>query len=563
MLISWIHFDTAPTTWWLIAHLSLAFLTFRLIRHQQSIPDRFFIFAICFITGWARFPVFSYNLPLNPDESQLLAQGLTLAYDPVLYRSVDPTTSGPCNSFLLTFLHVLGFKLDFHLAHILSWALTLLSLVLIYKALKRLQLGVNAQLALIPAVAFFSFIQNSNYTHYYSESLSIVFLSLNVYFMTRWITQQTIPLWEVIVSGVSTALIVLCKIQAVPLAFVLAVGSMVLLFSFHKTNFIRYAGTFTLSVLGIWALWVAHMAISGVAGDFYFYYIKANAIYKKDFSDGSPRPTWLLWAIFPLIIYHTGKGLEYFCYPFIALGAICVVRYFYQRPWWKAIKADHYFWLIIAVYLAAVIATIIRTGSFYAHHFIYLILPASLIMGLFLSQLPHKWKWITGVTQLIYFSIFLADIVTRQAFNLHPTNISDAQELSPVGRTILKYGKPGEYLVVWGWDCQYHVETQMPQGVNENHCIRTAMKHPLQETYYKRYLRDLKRSAPPVFVDAITAKTLWMSDPARYGHQNYPELSQYIADNYQLKANIEGVRVYARNVQNPKTTSNMEKMSTK
>ena len=111
---------------------------------------------------------------------------------------------------------------------------------------------------------------------------------------------------------------------------------------------------------------------------------------------------------------------------------------------------------------------------------------------------------------------------------------------------MLKYGKPGQYLVVWGWNCDYYIETQMPQGVNENHSVRSAMKHPLQATYLKRYLRDLKRTKPAVFADAVTSKTLWMYDAKKYGHQNYPALNQYITQNYVFKEMVDSVRIYAR-----------------
>lgn len=543
---NWIYFDTSPTTWWLLNHLALGAVSFWVIRRQQPLPDWVFLLVIGAITGLMRLPVFLYNLPLNPDESQLLAQGLTLAYDPILYRSVDPTTSGPCNSFLLTFFYLLGFKLDFHLAHVLSWALTFASLMLIYQSLKRLQLSLYAQLAILPAVAFVGFVQDEDYLHYYSESLAIVFLSLNVYLMSCWQQQKKIRLFELIVFGISTALIVLCKIQALPLAFVLGVGSLVSIYVLHKQQFFIYASVLTLSVLGVWGVWLVHLWSYGVLEDFYFYYIKANVLLKKNFVANSPKSPLTLLLTFPLIMYTHGKGFEYFFLPLLFLGLFFIYFLFTQKRPWKTLIIKHYFWVIIMVYVGMVIITVIRTGSFYPHHFTYFILPCCLLTGLFLAYLPARWSGLILLTQGVYFSYFLIGTVTQKGINKYPTFISEIKELSPVSRAILQYAQPGEYLVVWGWDCQYYVETQMPQGVNENHSVRSAMEHSLQKIYFQRYIRDMIRTRPTIFVDAITSETLWMDDTARYAHENYPKLAQYISDNYSLKATIKGVRVYVK-----------------
>lgn len=544
---NWIYFDTSPTMWWLLNHLALGAVSFGVIRRQKALPDWVFLLAIGAITGLMRLPVFLYNLPLNPDESQLLAQGLTLAYDPILYRSVDPTTSGPCNSFLLTFLYLLGFKLDFHLAHVLSWALTFASLVLIYQSLKRLQLRLYAQLALLPAVAFVSFVQDEDYLHYYSESLAIVFLSLNVYLMSCWQQQKKIRLFELTVFGISTALIVLCKIQALPLAFVLGVGSLFFIYTLHKQQFFVYASVLTLSVLGVWGAWLAHLWSYGVLEDFYLYYIKANALLKKNFVANSPKSPLTLFLTFPLIMYTHGKGLEYLLLPLLLLGLGFSYFLFSRKRAWEDLIIKHYFWVIIAAYVGMVIITVIRTGSFYPHHFTYFILACCLLTGLFLSYLPTHWRWLILLTQGIYFSHSLVETATKKGINKYPTFISEMKELSPVGRAILQYAKPGEYLVVWGWDCQYYVETQMPQGVNENHSVRSAMEHSLQGVYLERYVRDMIRTKPAIFVDAITPETLWMDDPIKYGHQNYPALAKEISTHYTLKATIKGVKIYARN----------------
>jgi hypothetical protein len=244
-----------------------------------------------------------------------------------------------------------------------------------------------------------------------------------------------------------------------------------------------------------------------------------------------------------MIVRAEGAELNYWFYSFVGLGGVFLVQHFSKAAFIKIVKLDHYFWAMVSGYFLMVVAVIIRTGSFYTHHFLFFVLPGGLLTGLFLSQLRFSspWKWVILLTQLF----FLLKGIRRSTLNIYETAYSQQNKISPVGKAILNYGKPGEYLAVWGWSCEYYVETQMPQGVNENHSVRSAMKHPLQEVYYQRYLRDLKRTKPTVFVDAMTTQTLWMNDPKKYGHQNYPELARYISDHYQLKEEINGVRIYA------------------
>ena len=49
-----------------------------------------------------RLPSLLLPFEFNPDESQMLAQGMKFLVDPVPWRAVDTTTSGPINSWLIS-----------------------------------------------------------------------------------------------------------------------------------------------------------------------------------------------------------------------------------------------------------------------------------------------------------------------------------------------------------------------------------------------------------------------------------------------------------------------------
>ncbi|HAK77085.1 MAG TPA: hypothetical protein DCM71_09255, partial [Runella sp.] len=314
---SWLDFGGSPIFWWLVGHIFLGSFTIWLILKKRPFSEFFFITALFLFSGFMRLPVFLYNLPLNPDESQMLAQGLTITFDPLIYRSFDPTTSGPINTYLLTLVHLLGFPLNFHTAHLLSWLITLIAIYFLYKTLKYLVPTYIAQLAIIPTVAFFSFVQDANYIHYYSEGIPNILLSYCIFLLVRWGHLKTFTITELIAFGVSITVIVLCKIQAIPLAFILGVWSLVLIFMVQKKKWVLYAVVISGSVAVVGGGWLLYMHINGLLDDFFLYYIVGNAQLKVHFSDASHRSPWLFLARFPMIIYQTTTELNYYFFPFV------------------------------------------------------------------------------------------------------------------------------------------------------------------------------------------------------------------------------------------------------
>lgn len=544
---SWLDFGGSPIFWWLIGHITFGYLTLWLLLRKTPIPELLF-WVICFVvSGFMRLPALLFNLPLNPDESQMLAQGLTLTVDPLVYRSVDPTTSGPINSYLLSLIHLLGFQLDFRVTHILSWLITLTSIYFLYKALKYIFPKYISQVAIIPTVAFFNFTQNPDYINYYSEGIANILLSYGICQIARWTNYKKITYPELVGFGIALALIVLCKMQALPLAFVLGVWGLGLLYMFQQNNWLTYASVLSMSVISVWGSWLLYMYLNGLLNDFFLYYITANAQLKMHFSDKSYRSAWYLFIRFPKIIFKRGIDLNYWFFPFLALGVAFIATHFSKTAIKKMILKNNYFWVGLTAYFAMVVAVIIRTGSFFPHHFLYFLLPCSLFTGFFIHQLSafsSHWRWLSLSTQLIFMLIGLLHIVNNEDINMYKTAHSRQKEMSSISKAILTFAKPGDYLAVWGWSCEYYVETQMPQGINENHSVRAAMQHPLQKAYYDRYIRDLQRTRPKVFVDAMTSRTRWMRDPKKYGHQNYPELAKFVADNYVFKAEIDSVKIY-------------------
>jgi len=93
----------------------------------------------------------------------------------------------------------------------------------------------------------------------------------------------------------------------------------------------------------------------------------------------------------------------------------------------------------------------------------------------------------------------------------------------------------------------FWVETGLLQATRDGQTSRQIELHPRRGYYRTRFLQDLVRARPPVFVDAVGPGNFVYEDRAQDGQETFPELRDYIAGNYHLVRDVEGSRVYVRN----------------
>ena len=156
------------------------------------------------------------------------------------------------------------------------------------------------------------------------------------------------------------------------------------------------------------------------------------------------------------------------------------------------------------------------------------------MIGLFLFSLEFKFYSRTVK------NIPINDYVTESI-----SGLSSGQSLTV--KSILQYANHGEYLVVWAWSCDLYVKAQLPQGVAENHTIRCILEEPLRSVYRQRYMLNLYRNKPPIFIDAVGNQSGYvLTNRATQGHEMFTLLREYVAQNYQLVNIVEGNRIYIR-----------------
>ncbi len=210
----------------------------------------------------------------------------------------------------------------------------------------------------------------------------------------------------------------------------------------------------------------------------------------------------------------------------------------------------------LSVAIIASLYAILRTGMNYVHYFFFLFNPLLLLLAynwqrLFDVQERMALQWKVATMSLFLFGFGIVTVNnyrTSIPINLYPSDQQGGWQvpLSPVAKEVLKYALPGERLVVWGWMCSYYVETRMPQGVAENHSQRSVLFKPMLKQYQQRYISDVLRSFPPVFVDAVGTHDLWLTDRLTQGHEIIEPLRRFIATNYCYMGMVDDTRIYVR-----------------
>ncbi|QJD78583.1 hypothetical protein [Spirosoma rhododendri] len=538
------HFDTFPTLYWLPVYALCWGLLW--VSVKSVVGSRTYVLAAMLLLFLLRLPGIVFDNEINPDESQMITQALTLHHDPVYFRSVDGTTGGPLDSYFLVIPGLLGLPFDYITAHLTACSLVAVCLMLLFQT-ARLWFGdPAARVALLPLVFTLGLTRNGDFLHYNSELIALVLLSAGYLLYARLLNQRRPSVAMLAAVGLMLGMVPFGKLQAVPLAAVvgLFVGVDVLL----RPALTLGEKGIRLAVLAVSATLFPVLVIvltkaNGVYDDFITFYIEGNFRYASNTSQVDSLlslPRFL----------HRGTEFEWLVY---FAGIVWIAGLFVGG------RRERLPWQIsgfIGVLLIATLFAITRTGSEYVHYLYFLTGPV-------LFGFAYGWqrlnvdgtsgRWIALGTTAFFLLIFGATTLQRyrigEPINPYPSDGQGGWKVQPsaVSKVVQRYAKPGEPLVVWGWRCDYYVQTQMPQGVAENHSIRSAFAHPMLAEYQQRYVRDFRRSVPPVFVDAVGSQNLWMTDRRTQGHELIKPLGQFVAAHYSLVGLANDARIYVRN----------------
>jgi hypothetical protein len=535
-----ISFDTSPLIYLLFAFASVVSLGGFLLSsfRKPHFPEKSFFLLSAIFLFLTRLPVLVFNRELNADESQILAQALTLTFSPVYWNSVDGTTGGPLLSYFLVPIGLIFGRFDYITAHTGAFILVLFTIFFLFKALKNWVGAVRAAIGIFPLILFYGFTKSPDFVHYSSEHLPVALLALCLWLASSPNLTRRSTIRNAVWLGIILALIPLGKIQAIPLAGVLALFA---LWRFLKDKAWHPLLYCLSSGIGAYVVIFAIHYFHEVLDDFWTFYIQGNFRYKNDSSfweNAALRLNQFLTTSDLFILF-----MPVFLYPALILSS---------RQKHKLPDSIPLFILGITLWMATVFA-VSRTGSDYLHYFLFMTIPMPLIVTCIIppdigSFARTRFGFIVTPLVLAVFVSFFQYHQTK-VLNPFPSNSLENRRIpfTETAKEASHYLSKGDYLVVWGWNCQYYVECAAPQGVAENHSIRSIYDHTMLNTYQERYIKNIIKNKPAVFIDATGKNSLWLQDTLTQSYKSFPALASYVDRNYRLIARPDGNRLFVRN----------------
>ena len=500
-----------------------------------------------------RWPAFFVGRPLDPDEGQFIAGALTLGRDPVFWRSLDGQSAGPLVYYALLPL-VPGGLANYGGARLVGCLMVFGTLWFSYRGLRAVWGEGLARLAVLPAFGFLALSTHSQFVGYSSEHVSVLLLAIGLCGLLTGRSRAVAGLrceGEWVVAGVALGAIPFAKLQAVPPAAVLFLGGVLWAATRREWTSGQRVRKVLVLVAGLWVVplgFAATFSMTEVWEDFWISYLRQNAAYTGDGWSGLSEA---LAGVWPFLMSSRAFGS-------LAVAAVGVAavwglrRAVFRSPSRRALG-------LLAAFVVATAPVCVSTRH-YQHYLLFLVMPLTLLAG---AVVATQWqiaegvpvgraarrRWLVGgllaltvapqvAIKVLIGNPYLAEIAPGRCQPI----------LGPVAREILRLTVPGDCLVVWGWWAEPYVQTGLPQGTREAISPFQIIAGPEQAYHRRRYLDDLRKNQPRVFVDAVAPApgVTDFFDRRRFGHETFPALRELIAHDYELAAEIEGVRIYRR-----------------
>ena len=533
-----IHFDNNPTLYWLCGYLLTGIVI--LCAISKKVPLAGFIVACMLLLVGMRMPVVVFNRELNADESQMLSHAITLNQDPIYWQSADGTTIGPLDNYLLVIPKLLGFQIDYTSGRAMGLLCTAAAILFLFFSLRQIFGEQTARISILFPLFLLAFTQEVDFVHYSSEQLPVLLLSACLWLLTQLFhsdkNRSTIGFSLALLAG----MIPFAKLQAVPMAIVLVSCALWVTFTKFKRNrqikpilAIMAGGiTFPLLVL-IWTIYY------DVFDDLIDFYILGNVIY----AGGNEAPA-IPVQFFK--IFNLSADFKAFTFALL-IPMLAGLWYLITTRKSCAIKSHTIIISAIALLILSSIYAVTKSGNDFIHYLNFCIIPWTLLAAWGIQKWGIK-SIVFPVFLILWF--FIGDALSYKKHHLLNSFASDnARSLaqSPVVSELKKYTKEKDFMAVWGWQCSYYVEAQLAEATAENHSERSIFKHAMQDKYKSRYLSDIQRTTPAIFLDAVGKNSLWVQDRKTQGFENFPELADFINRNYTYQGLFDDTRLYVRN----------------
>jgi hypothetical protein len=506
------------------------------------------------VSGWVlasmttfilcRLPVIGLNSALNPDESQLIANASKFMTDMSTWRSVDTTSSGPINSFVLMWANALGGSGSFVTARLTLVAFLCAAWVMLFAAtagkplLLRIVVGTLTMLCFSGASADL---------HYTSEAVSVALLALGLMVAARHIN-AAVGWRSLAIGAFALGLVPFAKLQAAPVAAVIGIWQ----FGYAAA---RGSGTQrikNLAALGAGACLPAvallvPLALTEGLQDFWNSYIVWAQLYVVP----SLSFAQLVETVGSSSTYgFSGPIVELFfigCLSVCACGVIgwiCGLNRFHPRELQTL--------LLAAAVVLVSIFVVIRPGRMFPHYLYLLVIPSAFFAACSWGTRAARWRPFvahgrlmracqTAAVALCAASFLGAVLSFSEVMIIHPPlEVRAADRLFSAGNLLRDGDAARPRLLIWGWMPQWYVYSDAIPATRDIHTYNQMMPSILRSYFRSRLLQEVNTSPPEYIIDAAASGSFWYTNPSEDGLATFPALQQIVDTQYtRLSSNVE------------------------
>lgn len=495
--------------------------------------DALFPLLLLLLLAAGRWPQMLIPWELNPDEAQFLAGAITLREDPVFWRSVDGMTAGPLVYYAPIPLAWLGLTLDFWTGRVLALLLLWGTGTAVYLLLAAHYGRRAAAWGVLPGLLFFALTTDADFNHYSSELVPVTLLAWSTFLLLRPAASPPLPV--LVVGGLLAGSVPWAKLQAGPMAATLVVIAGVRLWRQAGASD-RWRGLAALFGGCVLPALFFHgmLAWHNLTEDFWRSYVVQNLLYAE------PNR----WGVFEFGSRYLKFDFAVAGYAVVGLGALlglCGGR--------RETGTGRGLFVASALLLVVSFACVLVPGNDFLHYTV-LLLPALLLLhgaawgaGALAPAGETSWGRAVLLSPVLLLALRMTEppppaLVGREGFHRMP--------LGELAAVALRLGSGPEPIAVWGWELTVYVEAQAPQATSSAYSYWEIVPHPQRDYFRQRYLANLQNQRPPVFIDAVGPGNFYFADRASLGHESFPALATYIAEEYCLVAELGHARIYAR-----------------
>jgi hypothetical protein len=519
----------------------------------------FFLIVACAFMLMSRIPriVDGY---LNPDEALWIAIAKTVVHDPRYWVSVDGGTGGPLVPSALLLLKIFGLPIDFGSVKIMTGLTMILSVVALYQAFRLIFDDVFSMLVILPVVVAISFM-DGDVLAYNCEHIADLLLCFSLYFLARvWRYGAGRYSANLLLLALLLGLVPFAKLQAVPAA--LFIGAFAVAMVSIKLNIRAALALIGGSLLPSVAI-LSAVALYGGWDDFLQSYIFSNVGYVEKVD----TKTFAEYYDLLIQILLISPELVFFFKSSIIVGAIGLVMSALTVAK-TSIKN-----LVVAGFALGLLfvsaVCVVTPGRGFGHYLVLFIFPVT--VGMACAWWPAvsaldalcrgsrrgllvAMKWAGALCMIVGTVYYFNTLYSR-----NPSFVEKARarydEYIPQRNVVAilnRYFRPGYRMAVWGWGTELWSGTEFTMGTRDGTTGFQLTPGPNQLYYVHRYVRDLERNKPEVFIDAVAPNFAFFDNRNLWGHELVPMVNDYVNDHYRFEAEIDGARIYLRqNVPEP------------